>query len=93
MVPPFFTRPDVLVSLTGVLEILGAVGLMIPAAARSAAVGLALLLVTVFPANIHAARKRLTIGGREVESLAPRTVLQLVFLAATVGVFMGGPAR
>jgi len=93
MVPPFFTRPDVLVSLTGVLEILGAVGLMIPAAARSAAVGLALLLVTVFPANVHAARKRLTIGGREVEGLAPRTALQLVFLAAAVGVFMGGPAR
>ena len=49
MVPAVFNRPDVLVSLTGVLEILGAVGLMIPAVARTAAAGLALLLVAVFP--------------------------------------------
>jgi uncharacterized membrane protein len=92
MLPPFFTRPDVLVTVTGILEILGAVGLMIPAVARYAALGLALLLIAVFPANIHAARKRLTIGGRQVQGLAPRTVLQCAFLAAAVAVFLGGPA-
>jgi uncharacterized membrane protein len=89
MVPPVFSRPDVLVTVTGIFEILGAVGLMLPEVVPYAAVGLTLLLVVVFPANVHAARKRLTIAGREVEALVPRTLLQFVFVAATVAVFMG----
>ena len=60
---------------------------MLPEVVPYAAVGLTLLLVVVFPANVHAARKRLTIAGREVEALVPRTLLQ--FVAATVAVFMG----
>ena len=89
MVPPVFSRPDLLVTLTGILEILGAVGLMMPSVAPYAALGLTLLLVSVFLANVHAARERLTIAGRRVEALIPRTLLQFVFLAATVAVFVG----
>jgi uncharacterized membrane protein len=89
MVPPVFSRPDLLVTLTGILEMLGAVGLMLPSVAPYSALGLTLLLVAVFPANVHAARKRLTIAGRQVEALIPRTLLQFVFLAATVAVFVG----
>ena len=90
MVPPVFPRPDLLVTITGVLEILGAIGLMIPAVAPYAALGLSLMLLAVFPANVHAARNRLTIGAREVPALLPRTLLQVVFLAATVTVFLAG---
>ena len=90
MVPAMFTRPDVLVTVTGILEIAGALGLLLPALASYAAVGLTLLLIAVFPANVRAARKRLTIAGREVEGLFPRTILQFAFLAATVAVFLGG---
>lgn len=90
MVPSAFFRPDILVTLTGLLEILGAIGLILPAFACYAALGLTLLLVAVFPANVRAARKRLTIGGRQVPTLVPRTVLQFAFLAATVAVFVGG---
>ena len=90
MVPTVFSRPDVLVTATGVLEILGAIGLMLPAFAPYAALGLALMLIAVFPANVHAARKHLTIAGRQVEALVPRTLLQLVFLVATLAVFLGG---
>jgi uncharacterized membrane protein len=89
MVPPVFSRPDLLVTITGILEMLGAVGLMLPSVAPYSALGLTLLLVAVFPANVHAARKRLTIAGRQVEALIPRTLLQFVFLAATVAVFVG----
>src|SRR5499426_2676569 len=62
MVPSAFFRPDILVTLTGLPEILGAIGLILPAFACYAALGLTLLLVAVFPANVRAARKRLTIG-------------------------------
>src|SRR5215472_9762040 len=90
MVPPAFPRPDLLVTITGVLEILGAIGLMLPSVARYAALGLSLMLLAVFPANVHAARNRLTIAGSPVPALLPRALLQLVFLAATVTVFLAG---
>ena len=45
MVPRAFPRPDLMVSATGVLEILGAAGLLIPAIAPVAAGCLAMLLI------------------------------------------------
>ena len=84
MVPSAFPRPELMVSVTGVLEILGAVGLLIPAIASVAAVCLAMLLISLFPANIRAARERLTIGGRPATALPLRTLLQLVFIAAVL---------
>src|SRR5262245_46094422 len=42
MVPPAFSRPDLLVTITGVLEILGAAGLILPMFAGYAALGLSL---------------------------------------------------
>lgn len=83
MVPPALPRPDLLVTVTGLFEIAGAVGLILPQAAPYAALGLCFLLLAVFPANVHAARQQLSIAGRPVEALLPRALLQLVFLAAT----------
>ena len=88
MVPKFFSRPDLLVTVTGVLEVLGAVGLMLPKLAPYAALGLALMLLAVFPANIRAAREGLTMAGRPVPTLLLRTLLQILFLAATMTVFV-----
>lgn len=90
MVPPALPYPELLVGVTGVLEILGALGLMFPATAPYAALGLFLLLLAVFPANIYAARKGLTIAGRPVQALLPRALIQIAFLAATLGVVLGG---
>jgi uncharacterized membrane protein len=90
MVPPAFPKADLLVSVTGVLEIVGAAGLTLPIAAPYAALGLCFLLLAVFPANVHAARQRLSIAGRRVGALLPRALLQLVFLAATATVFVAG---
>lgn len=84
MVPPFFPRPDWIVTATGLLELAGAVGIMIPAVSKAASIGLAMLLVAMFPANVRAAKEKLTIGGRPVPKLFPRTVLQFVFLAAVL---------
>lgn len=90
MVPPAFPRPDLLVTATGVLEIVGAVGLMLPTAAPYAALGLCFMLLAIFPANVHAARQHLSIDGRRVEALLPRALLQLVFLAAAGAFFVAG---
>lgn len=84
MVPPAFPKPAVLVSATGVLEILGAVGLLVPGTARWAAVCLAILLVALFPANVRAARHHLTILGRPTPGLVVRGFMQIIFIAALV---------
>src|SRR5262245_7242830 len=49
MVPTAFPRPDLIVTITGTLEILGAAGLMLPATAPAAAACLAALLIAMFP--------------------------------------------
>jgi uncharacterized membrane protein len=80
MVPPTLPAPALLVTLTGVLELAGAIGLLWHRTAPWAAGGLAALLVAMFPANVHAA-----LAGTSTP-LLPRTAMQLVFLAATLAV-------
>ena len=84
MVPPLFPRPHLLVTLTGIAEILGALGLLLPATASAASVGLALLLGALFPANVYAARRGLTIQGVPTMSLSLRAALQVVFIVAVL---------
>jgi uncharacterized membrane protein len=84
MVPPAFPRPDLLVTLTGIAELAGAIGMLWVPVTRAASVGLAILLVALFPANVYAARNQLTIDGRKVPGLFLRTVLQIVFLSAVI---------
>lgn len=82
MVPSAFPRPDLLVTITGILEVLGALGLLFTTTRPLASVCLALMLVAIFPANIRAAREKLTIRGREATRLALRAALQIVFIGA-----------
>ena len=89
MVPPGLPRPDLLVTVTGVLELLGAAGLLLPATARAAAAGLALLMLAMFPANVFAARHGVPLGGRPPMPLVPRTVLQVIFVGAAAAVAFG----
>ncbi|SRR6266498_3402076 len=84
MVPPWLARPGLFVTLTGVAEAAGALGLLLPATAPLAAGGLILLLLAVFPANVHAARAAVGIGGRSATPLALRGLLQLAFIAAVL---------
>ena len=84
MVPPRLPRPDLLVTVTGVLEFAGALGLLIPATARLAAACLALLMLLMFPANVSAARRRVQLAGRPATPLYARTPMQLIFVAAAV---------
>lgn len=79
MVPPALPAPGLLVTLTGVLELLGAAGLLVRRTSGWAAAGLFVLLVVMFPANVHAALN----GSSDAMPLMPRTLIQMVFLAAT----------
>ncbi|MER5768579.1 DoxX family protein [Streptomyces sp. NPDC001985] len=78
MVPPALPRPELLVTLTGALEIAGAVGLLIPVTAGWAAWGLILLMIAMYPANVSAARRRVAQG----DPLGPRTAVQIALIAA-----------
>jgi uncharacterized membrane protein len=82
MVPTTLPQPGLLVTVTGILEILGAIGLMVSATTRLAAVCLAVLLLALFPANVRAARERLTILGRPAPGILVRAAIQVIFLAA-----------
>jgi uncharacterized membrane protein len=55
IVPPQLGHAGVLVAISGIAEIAGGLGLMIPRTRRAAGLGLIALLVAVWPANIYMA--------------------------------------
>jgi uncharacterized membrane protein len=82
MVPPQLPRPGLLVTLTGIFEFLGGVGLLLPPFVAPAALALSLLLIAMFPANIYAAQHALAIDGRPATPLAVRFPIQLFWIGA-----------
>jgi uncharacterized membrane protein len=80
MVPPGVPRPEMMVTLTGICEILGAIGLLVPRTRRLAAFALIVFLLAVLPANIHAARSGVTLRGAPATPLVPRVALQAFFI-------------
>ncbi len=63
IVPPFLPAPTELVYISGVFEVLGGIGLLIPRTRRAAGWGLAALLLAVYPANIYHAVSGVKVGG------------------------------
>ena len=90
MVPPSFPNPRALVFVTGLLEIAGAIGLLVPSTRRLAAWALALLLIALFPANVSAAQCQLTLRGKPVTPLALRLPIQLLFLGLCLWIALAG---
>jgi uncharacterized membrane protein len=56
LVPPGFGDPKLLVQVSGVAEIAGGVGVLVPRTRRLAGFGLIALLAAVFPSNVYMAR-------------------------------------
>lgn len=81
MIPPWLPFPHTLNIISGLAEIAGGIGILIPKTRRAAAIGLIILLIAIFPANIHVA-----INGWEGNDF-PRSILiarlpfQLLFIA------------
>jgi uncharacterized membrane protein len=63
MMPPIIPAPLLMIYASGFFEILGGIGLIVPATKRPAAYGLAALLIAVFPANIYVAYNNVQLGG------------------------------
>ncbi len=81
MIPPYFPRPLLIVYITGVLELLGAAGLMLPQLRRLAGICLIALLVGMLVANINAAKKGVTLRGKPPTPLWLRVPMQVLFIA------------
>lgn len=75
--------PRMLVAFTGVCEIAGGLGLLLPGTRTAAVVCLILFLIAVFPANAAAARQPERFGKLAVP-LIPRLLGQLILIAALV---------
>jgi uncharacterized membrane protein len=56
IVPPGIGDPETLVRVSGVAEVAGGVGVLLPPTRRLAGLGLIALLAAVFPANVYMAR-------------------------------------
>ncbi|RDH79019.1 hypothetical protein DVS77_09300 [Mycolicibacterium moriokaense] len=88
IVPPPLPAPASLVTATGVLELLGAVGLLYPPTRAAAALSLGVLMLAMFPANVHAAR--MENPPKSMTTRLPlRTVEQVVFVGAALVVGLG----
>jgi uncharacterized membrane protein len=89
IVPPRLPAAGLLVTITGVLELLGAAGLLYPPTRVAAAVCLLVLMLVMFPANVYASRmpnppKSMT------SRLDVRTIEEVVYLGAALVVGLGG---
>jgi uncharacterized membrane protein len=89
MVPPSLPAPAALVTITGVVELAGAAGLVWTRTTRWSALGLVALLIVMFPANVQAARQALS--PPFFDRLVPRTILQILFIAAALRVWSHHP--
>lgn len=83
IIPPNFPWPYALVLISGVAEIVGGVGLLVPPLHRTAAWGLIALLVAVFPSNIYMAIESKKFADLHLPAwlLVARLPLQAVFVA------------
>jgi len=93
MMPSWLPAPSALNGISGVAEILGGLGLLVPRTRRFAGWGLIALLVAVFPANVHAA----LLGHMTGVNVSPailwvRLPFQAVFIAWVWWVALGQDA-
>ena len=79
--------------LTGVFEIAGAIGLLIPQTRRLAGICLVLLLVAMFSANVNAALNQIPLGGQDPTPLWLRTPMQLLYIGMVWWTSVKAPAK
>jgi uncharacterized membrane protein len=80
MTPRWVPRPRAMVFFTGLCEIAGAIGLVIPTTRRAAGIALILFFIAVLPANIQAARAQITLRGHPSAPLWLRLPMQILFI-------------
>ena len=83
MMPDWIPQPMALIYFTGVCEIAGAIGLMLPSLRQAAGFTLIVFFIVVFPANVKAARSGVGMGGKRATPLWLRASMQVLFIALT----------
>ncbi len=83
MLPPAIPHAMGVIYFTGVCEILGGVGLLIPATRVAATIALIAFFLAILPANIRAAKAGMQLRGKPVTPLVWRIPMQLVFISLT----------
>lgn len=81
MMPPGVPWPRAMVYFTGICEIAGAVGLLLPEFRVAAGYALIVFFLAVLPANIYAARAGITLRGKPATNLGLRIPMQILFIA------------
>lgn len=85
MVPDFLPFADALVYLTGVLELLGALGLVLTATRWAAGYALAALFVAMLPANIYAVVENVSFAnGEPATPLWQRIPEQILYIGVVL---------
>ena len=80
MIPEPLPNDLWVIYVTGVFEIAGALGLLIPRIRRLAGIYLVLLLVAMFPANVNAIINGIPFGGDAPTPLWVRAPMQLLYI-------------
>jgi uncharacterized membrane protein len=84
IVPSWLPSPAMLVAVSGVFEVLGGVGVLVPRTRRFAAWGLVALYVAVFPANVNMAIHHIQLSPTDalpVWAMWARLPFQALFIA------------
>jgi len=81
IIPPFLPLRYELSNITGFFEIIGAIGLLFAKTRKLSGYGLVILLIAIFPANIHMAINPEYFPNYTPLYLYLRLPLQLIFIA------------
>jgi uncharacterized membrane protein len=89
IVPPYIPWPRAMVLISGVFELLGAAGVLIPRVRRAAGIGLIALTIAVTPANVYMLQRSELFNVPEWVLVArlPVQVLLLLLIATSTGVW------
>jgi len=83
MMPDWIPQPMAVIYFTGVCEVGGAIGLLVPIVHQAAGIALILFFILIFPANVKAARSGVGIGGKRATPLWLRALMQVLFITLT----------
>jgi len=83
MMPGWVRWPRAVVYFTGVCELAGAAGLLVPRVRLAAGIALIAFFIMVFPANVKAARSGVGMGGKSATPLWLRAPMQVLLIVLT----------
>ncbi|WP_230687258.1 DoxX family protein [Catellatospora vulcania] len=92
MVPPFVPAPGAMVYATGVLELLGAIGLVVTRTRRAAGLCLVALFLLLLPANVYAAVADVPFHGEAASPLWQRIPEQVLYIGVALAAALSAPA-